>query len=63
MFVVEIKNGGFDWYLRSTGWSNLERADRFETEEAARAALAKAKKFMKLSIFKQATVIVDPAEK
>ena len=47
MYAVRLTNGGYEWFLKSTTWtSNLERASLFSTEEDARAALAKAKRFM-----------------
>jgi hypothetical protein len=44
--------------LRGSVWAfSMERAQVFETKEAAEAALLKAKKFMKAKTFKAAKII------
>lgn len=59
MFIVTITNNGQTYYLRSTIWAfAADRAQRFETEAAARAQLEKARKFMKAAQFKQAVIAV-----
>lgn len=47
----EIK--GLAWYLRGTTWAgSTERADKFDSREAAQAALDRAKKFSVRRIYK-----------
>ncbi len=57
-FIVTVKNGaGEKVPLRGTVWAfAMERAQRFETREAAQAALDKAKKFMKARTYKAAQI-------
>lgn len=44
---------GLAWYLRGTTWAgSTERADKFDSREAAQAALERAKKFSKRSSWK-----------
>jgi hypothetical protein len=58
MFIVTVNTTGLPHFLRSTIWTaDINRADKFETMEAATAALAKAKKFMKATTFKAAKII------
>lgn len=57
MKIVTLNHLGATFYLRRTVWTaDLDRADRFETEDAARAQLAKAKPFMKAAQFKAARI-------
>lgn len=57
MKIVTLHHLGATFYLRRTVWTaELDRADRFETEDAARAQLAKAKPFMKAAQFKAARI-------
>lgn len=59
MYVVRYVSNEFNYFLRGTVWAgSLERAFRFETAEAAQAALDKARPFTKAKAWKQA-VIVD----
>lgn len=59
--IVKITNEGGDHWLRGTTWTfSAERANRFETEDAARAALTKARRFMKASQFKLARIVEAP---
>ncbi len=57
-FIVTTKNGaGEDVPLRGTVWAfSMDRAQKFETREAAQAALDKAKKFMKAKTYKAAEI-------
>lgn len=44
--------------LRGTVWAySMDRAQKFETREAAQAALDKAKQFMKVRTYKAAKII------
>lgn len=55
MFIVKFSD---DWYLRNTvATSDITRASRYKTEQAARDALAKAAKFMKKSAVKSAEIV------
>lgn len=57
MKIVTLSHLGATFYLRRTVWTaDLDRADRFETEDAARDQLAKAKQFMKAAQFKAARI-------
>ena len=57
MFIVTLIHNGTKWPLRGTVWAfSMDRATRFETEEAARAALLNAKPFMKAAQFKAARI-------
>lgn len=61
MFIVTLMHNGSKWPLRGTIWAlSMERAQRFETREAAQAALLKAKPFMKAAQFKAAVIEVAP---
>lgn len=57
-FIVTVKNAiGQDVPLRGTVWAfSMDRAQKFETREAAQVALEKAKKFMKARTFKGAVI-------
>lgn len=56
-YVVSLTHLGNTFHLRRTIWTaDLDRADRFETREAAQASLAKAKPFMKAAQFKAARI-------
>jgi hypothetical protein len=50
-----------EWFLRGTTWTHRERAQEFETREAAEAALLRAKKFMKPAAYKAAQIIPTEA--
>lgn len=51
VWVVCLRNGGFDYWLRRTVWAGgRDRADEFATEADARAAWEKAKKFTKAGL-------------
>jgi hypothetical protein len=57
MFIVTVTHNGNTVPLRGTIWAyDMERAQQFATREEAQAALEKAKKFMKVSIFKKAVI-------
>lgn len=46
-YVVTVKNGGEKFWLKSTTWAfRQERADLFDSQEAARAAAKEAETFM-----------------
>jgi hypothetical protein len=56
-FIVTVPHNGETWPLRGTTWAfSMERAQLFETAEAAQAALDRAKPFMKAAIYKKAQV-------
>lgn len=57
-FIVTTPNAiGEKVPLRGTVWAfSMDRAQRFETREAAQAALDKAKKFMKATTYKNARI-------
>lgn len=58
MFIVTTTNDGVTFWLRSTTWAfGANRADKFPTRDAAQAALAKAKQFMKAKAFKAAQIV------
>ena len=53
MFIVTVNNQGQQFWLRGTTWAfRAERANQFDTEQAAIAAAKKAEKFMTPSIRK-----------
>ncbi|BCH11980.1 hypothetical protein MesoLj131c_62380 [Mesorhizobium sp. 131-3-5] len=57
MFIVIVIHNGEKWPLRGTVWAySMDRAEQFPSEQAAKAALDKAKKFMKPAIFKKARI-------
>jgi len=63
MFIVTVLNNGTKWPLRGTVWAfDMSRAQLFETEAEARAALEKARKFMKPAIYKRAVIEAAPAQ-
>ena len=56
-FIVTLTHNGVKWPLLGTVWAySMDRAQKFETADAARAQLAKAKMFMKAAQFKAAVV-------
>ena len=57
-FIVTTKNGaGESVPLRGTVWAySMDRAQIFDSREAAQAALDKAKKFMKASTYKASRI-------
>ncbi len=56
-FVVTVDHNGQTWPLRGTTWAySADRAQIFESKEAAEAALLKAKKFMKAAIYRKAVI-------
>ena len=57
MFIVTVNHNGTEWPLRKTTWAfSMDRAQQFETHEAAQAQLDKAKKFMKAAQYKAAVI-------
>ena len=57
MYVVTLNHKGNTFWLRSTIWTaDQTRAQQFESEEAARTQLAKAKKFMRVAQFNAAQI-------
>ena len=60
MFIVTVTHNGNKVPLRGSVWAfHMDRAQKFETPEAAQAALDKAKKFMKAAIYRKA--VIEPA--
>jgi len=58
VFTIQTVSNGTTWHLRGTTWSSdPERASRFETKEAANAALLKIKPFTKPALFKKAWIV------
>jgi hypothetical protein len=58
MFIVKITNAGGDYFMRRTTWAgDIDRADRFETREAAQTALTNNRKFTKPAMFKAARIV------
>ena len=57
-FIVTTKNGiGEKVPLRGTIWAfSMDRAQRFDTREAAQAQLDRAKQFMKAKVYKSAVI-------
>ena len=56
-FIVTVETAGGKVPLRGTVWAfSMERAQQFETREAAQVALDKAKKFMKAKTYKSARI-------
>ena len=57
MYIVTLIHEGQKWPLRGTMWAfSMDRATKYETREAAQAALDKAKKFMKAAQYKAARI-------
>jgi len=57
MFIVTVEHNGETWPLRGTIWAlSMERAQKFETRDAAQAALDKARQFMKPALYKKARI-------
>lgn len=56
-YIVTLTHNGQEWPLRGTVWAfSMDRAQRFETREAAQAALDNAKPFMKVKQYKSAQI-------
>lgn len=56
-FIVTVEHNGERWPLRGTVWAfSMERAQLFETKEAAQAALDRAKPFMKAAMYRKAKI-------
>lgn len=62
-YLVTLENG-YTYYMRSTTWTTeLERASTFETVEAAKTALERARQFMKPALYKRAVIVeVKPSD-
>ena len=58
-YLVQYTNGGEDFFLRSTVFTFLQRATRFETEEQAKAALVKASQFMQKKAVKICKIVKE----
>ncbi|QDM22743.1 hypothetical protein FIU28_17475 [Tardiphaga sp. vice154] len=57
VYVVEVSNGGQKYWLKGTIFASaIDRADGFETIDAAAAAIQKAEKFMTPAIRKKLVV-------
>ena len=62
MYIVTLRTTAGRFFLRQTIWSFSEdRAQQFDSREAAMAQLVKAKPFMKAAAFKGATIIEQVA--
>jgi hypothetical protein len=58
VYVVRVENGGQEYWLKGTTFAFfVERADAFETIDAAAAALRKAEKFMAPAIRKKCVIV------
>lgn len=58
MYMITVTNLGTQFWLGGTVWRfSPDRANRFHTEEDAKKALQRAKKFMTPSVYKAATII------
>lgn len=60
MFTVQLQTSEGICYLRGTVWTfagRVERASQYATAGEARAALDKAKKFMKAAHYKAARIV------
>jgi hypothetical protein len=56
-FIVTVVHNGLKVPLRGTVWAfSMERAQKFETRELAQAALDRAQRFMKASVYKKAVI-------
>jgi len=56
-FIVTVTHNGNEVPLRGTVWAfSMDRAQVFTTREEAQAMLDRAKKFMKVSIYKKAVI-------
>jgi hypothetical protein len=54
MIIATVENQGQTFYLKGTTWAfRVERADQFETLEAAKAAAVKAARFMTKTLAKK----------
>lgn len=57
-YVVTVMNKGTQFWLRGTTWAfHRDRANVFETQEAAQAAIAKASKFIHATIRKNLQIV------
>ena len=57
MYIVTLIHNGEKWPLRRTTWAfSMDRAQQFETKDAAQKQLDKAKKFMKAAQYKAARI-------
>lgn len=57
MYIVTLNHSGQKWPLRGTVWAlSMDRAQTFETREAAQAALDKSRKFYPAKIYKTARI-------
>ena len=56
-YIVTLVHNGEKWPLRGTVWAfRMDRAQQFDTREAAQAQLDKARKFMKAAQYKAAVI-------
>jgi len=57
-YIVTVEHNGQTLPLRRTIWAmNMDRAQIFETREAAQAQLDKAKPFMKVATYRKARIV------
>lgn len=60
-YAVIVDHNGERWPLRGTIWAfSMDRAQLFDTREQAQAALERARKFMKASIYRKAVIVEMP---
>jgi hypothetical protein len=56
-YIVTVVHNGNEVPLRGTVWAfSMDRAQQFETQQQAQAALEKAKMFMKAAVYKKAVI-------
>ena len=57
-YIVTLENKGNRFWFRGTNWAfERDRAQVFASEDAARAALLRAKQFMGALVYRKAQVI------
>jgi hypothetical protein len=62
-FIVTLEHNGEPWPLRGTVWAfRMERAQVFDTREAAQAQLDKARKFMPAKLYRAARIVSTPVD-
>lgn len=57
-YVVKIVNNGQEYWLRNTIWTfTEERADRFDSEQAAQIRVQEVKEFLKPKMLKLVNIL------